>query len=75
MKKVLFLALKDLRVLISNKSNFFWVLGFPVIFALFFGAIYSGAGEGPTGMKIAIVNEDKSEFQTTIFQGWSPMKH
>jgi ABC-2 type transport system permease protein len=62
MKKVLFLAVKDLRVLVSDKSNFFWVLGFPVMFALFFGAIYSGGGDGPKGMKIAIVNEDKSEF-------------
>jgi ABC-2 type transport system permease protein len=62
MNKVLSLAIKDLRVLISDKGNIFWVFGFPVLFALFFGAIYSGAGKGPSGMEIAIVNEDNSDF-------------
>jgi ABC-2 type transport system permease protein len=62
MKKVLFLAVKDMRVLLSDKGNIFWVFGFPVLFALFFGVIYAGAGKGPTGMKIAVVDEDMSEF-------------
>jgi ABC-2 type transport system permease protein len=65
MKKVLFLAIKDLQVLLSDKGNIFWVFGFPVMFALFFGAIFSGSDEGPSGMKIAIVNEDKSEFSNS----------
>jgi ABC-2 type transport system permease protein len=65
MKKVIFLAVKDLRVLISDRGNIFWVFGFPVIFALFFGAIYSGADKGPSGMEIAVVNEDNSEFSNT----------
>jgi len=65
MKKVLFLAVKDLRVLLSDKGNIFWVFGFPVLFALFFGTIYAGAGKGPSGMKIAIVDEDESEFSSS----------
>lgn len=65
MNKVLLLAVKDLRVLLSDKGNIFWVFGFPVLFALFFGAIYSGAGKGPTGMKIAIADEDKSAFSSS----------
>jgi ABC-2 type transport system permease protein len=66
MKKVLFLAVKDMRVLLSDKGNIFWVFGFPVIFALFFGAIFSSAGEGPSGMKIAVVNEDQSDFSASF---------
>jgi ABC-2 type transport system permease protein len=66
MKKVLFLALKDLRVLFSDKGNIFWVFGFPVLFALFFGAIFSGAGDVPSGMRIAVVDEDKSEFSDSF---------
>lgn len=62
MNKVFFLAVKDMRVLLSDKGNIFWVFGFPIIFALLFGAIYSSAGEGPTGMKIAVVDNDKSDF-------------
>ncbi len=65
MKKVFFLAIKDIRVLMSDKGNIFWVLGFPLIFAFFFGAIYSDAGEGPSGMKIAVVDEEKSSFSTS----------
>ena len=56
------LAVKDLRVLMASKGNVFWVLGFPLLFALLFGALYSGADKGPTGMKLAVVDEDKSEF-------------
>lgn len=62
MNKVLFLAIKDLRVLISDKGNIFWVFGFPVLFALFFGAIYSGIGKQPSGMKVAVVDEDNSDY-------------
>jgi len=65
MNKILSLAIKDLRVLISDRGNVFWVFGFPVIFALFFGAIYSSSGEGPSGMEIAVVNEDNSDFSNS----------
>jgi len=65
MNKILSLAIKDLRVLISDRGNVFWVFGFPIIFALFFGAIYSSAREGPSGMEIAIVDEDDSEFSNS----------
>jgi ABC-2 type transport system permease protein len=61
MAKVLALAIKDLRVLMADKGNLFWVFGFPVMFALLFGAVYAGAGKGPTGMKLAVVDEDRSE--------------
>jgi len=66
MEKVLSLAIKDMRVLLSDKGNIFWVFGFPVLFALFFGAIFSSAGEGPSGMKIAVVDEDGSEFSSSF---------
>jgi ABC-2 type transport system permease protein len=62
MKKLFYLAVKDMLVLLSDKGNIFFVFGFPVIFALFFGAIFSSAGEGPSGMKIAVVDEDLSKF-------------
>lgn len=62
MNKALLLAVKDVRIILSDKGNIFWVFGFPVIFALFFGAIFSGMGKEPSGMKIALVDEDGSEF-------------
>lgn len=62
MKTILHLAVKDLRVLFSDKSNLFWVFGFPALFSLFFGAVFSGIGESPSGMRIAVTDEDQSEF-------------
>ena len=65
MNKAILLAVKDLRVLLSDKGNIFWVFGFPVLYALFFGAIFSSAGEGPSGMKIAIADEDNSDYSNS----------
>ncbi|MHC4242681.1 MAG: ABC transporter permease [Planctomycetota bacterium] len=62
MNKILFLAFKDVRVLISDKGNIFWVFCLPVLFALFFGALYSGIGKEPSGMKVAVVDEDNSDY-------------
>ncbi len=62
MTRALLIAVKDLRVLFGDKSNIFWVFGFPIMFALFFGAVFSSSGKGPTGMNIAVVDEDRSEF-------------
>lgn len=62
MGKLVALAWKDFRVLIADRGNLFWVFVFPAVFAMLFGAVYSGADEGPSGMKVAVVDEDRSEF-------------
>ena len=62
MNQALLLAVKDVRVILSYKGNIFWVFVFPVLFALFFGAIFSGMGKEPSGMRIAVADEDGSEF-------------
>ncbi|MFG0252430.1 MAG: ABC transporter permease, partial [Phycisphaerales bacterium JB038] len=39
----------------------FWVLGFPLVYGLFFGAIFSFGGDGGTAaMNIAVIDEDQS---------------
>ena len=45
MKPVLVLALKDLKLIYRDKFGLFWLLVFPLLMALFFGSIFSGAGE------------------------------
>ena len=62
MDKVMALACKDLRVLFAEKSNLFWVFVFPGMYALFFGAVFSGASKGPSNMRVVVVDEDKSDF-------------
>ena len=46
MKILLAIALKDLRVLARHRPALFWVVGFPLLMAFFFGAIYAGGGGG-----------------------------
>ncbi len=62
MRKALAIAVKDLNILLKDKASLFWIVGFPVVYALLFGAIFSGvSGEGPSGMKVALVDEDGSD--------------
>lgn len=48
MRKVLALAGKDLRLLIRDRAGFFFVFFFPLLYAIFFGFIFSGGGSRAT---------------------------
>lgn len=54
------IARKDLRCLVRDKQGLFWALAFPLVMALFFGAMYGGSGEGRGAMKLAVVDDDKT---------------
>lgn len=50
------LAKKDLLLLWRDRLSMFWMLGFPLIFAAFFGSIFGGSGPGASNpMQVAIV--------------------
>lgn len=66
MGKVWTLARKDIRILIRDKGSFFWVVGFPFLFALFFGAIFSGSGGRMSGMNIAAVDQDSTAYSQSF---------
>ena len=53
------IARKDLLLLWRDKAGLFWVLGFPLLIALFFGSIFSSGG-GPGPVTLGVVNEDQS---------------
>jgi ABC-2 type transport system permease protein len=61
MKPILAIAWKDLRLLARDRAGFFWVLGWPFLMALFFGSIIGG-DNGPSPMKIALVDRDRTDF-------------
>lgn len=59
MRAVIVLAAKDLRLLLHDKAGAFFALIFPLVVAIFFGAIFSNAGSDETrAMRIALVDED-----------------
>jgi ABC-2 type transport system permease protein len=61
MKAILALAVKDLLLLWRDKFALFWILAFPLMFALFFGSIFkSGDGGGRRALSLAVVDQDES---------------
>ena len=62
MRAIFAIASKDLRLLARNRAAFFWVLGFPFLMALFFGAIASGGSGNRAPMAIAVVDQDQSTY-------------
>jgi ABC-2 type transport system permease protein len=61
------IARKDLLLLWRDKAGLFWVLGFPLLIALFFGSIFSSGG-GPGPVTLGLVNEDQSEYSRTFVE-------
>jgi ABC-2 type transport system permease protein len=67
MRAIWTIAKKDLLILWRDKAGMFWVLGFPLLMALFFGSIFSSGG-GPGPVTVGIVNEDQSGYSKTFVE-------
>lgn len=73
MNAICSLAKKDLRLLARDRMDLFFTLLFPLFIAVFFGSIFANAGadEGPRGMAIAVVDEDRSDLSTSFIASLS----
>lgn len=60
MRQVLFLAAKDIRLLLRDRPSFFFTFFWPVMMAVFFGTIFSGGGAEDAAIRVAWVDEDAS---------------
>ncbi len=65
MNAVWTIAMKDLKLLLRNRAAFFWVLGFPILIALFFGSI-SGGGGKRAPLAIAIADLDRTDYSRSV---------
>ncbi|MDZ4723838.1 MAG: ABC transporter permease [candidate division Zixibacteria bacterium] len=63
MSTIFHIAMKDLLLLWRDKAGLFWVLGFPLLMALFFGSIFSSSGGtgSQSAMKVAVIDNDQSD--------------
>ncbi len=61
MPPVVALAVKDLRLLIRNRGDLFFALGWPLLLAVFFGVIFSGPSQGRSPLAIAVVDLDGTD--------------
>ncbi len=59
------IAAKDLRLLLRDKADLFWVLGFPILIAFFFGSISGGGGKRAV-MPVAIVDQDQTAYSRAV---------
>jgi ABC-2 type transport system permease protein len=67
MRSILALAGKDIRLLLRDRTGAFFVLVFPLLFAIFFGVIFSGEGGETSAIPIALVDEDSSDGSRSFF--------
>jgi hypothetical protein len=56
-RKVLALAINDLRLTVRDRASFFWLLVLPIGLMGFFGMF--GGGGGDSKARLAVVDEDK----------------
>ena len=63
MNRIITMALKDIKLLLRDKTGAFFILGFPILMGLFFGVMMSGmsSGGGRSAMNICVVDQDQSE--------------
>jgi ABC-2 type transport system permease protein len=70
MRAIIYIALKDIRLLSRDFFGMFWVIFFPLIMALFFGSIFGFGGSSARSLKVAYVAEsgipDSSDFYTEL---------
>lgn len=53
------MVIKDLKLLFRDKVTLFFTFGFPMLFAAFFGSIFSGDSSG-SGLSLAVTDLDQS---------------
>src|SRR5689334_11838246 len=71
MTTLLTIAAKDLRLLVRDRKGLFWVLGFPLAMALFFGSMFGGAGgddDGPRKIHVFLVDDDGTEASRDVVE-------
>jgi ABC-2 type transport system permease protein len=59
-KRVLYLALKDMRQTLRDRLSFLFLLLMPVIFTLVFSFVFSGHGSAPTQAQLTVLDQDGS---------------
>jgi len=54
------MAGKDIHILFRDKLGFFFTVFFPLMMAIFFGAMFAGLSRGPANIPVAIVDADRT---------------
>ena len=60
MRTIVAMAAKDIRILLRDKLGFFFTAFFPLMMAIFFGAMFANLSRGPASIPVALVDEDRT---------------
>ena len=60
MRTIVVMAAKDIRILFRDKLGFFFTVFFPLMMAIFFGAMFANLSRGPASIPVALVDEDRT---------------
>jgi ABC-2 type transport system permease protein len=60
MGALLAIAFKDIRLILRDKAGAFFTFVFPLIMAIFFGAIFGGGGGGIQGVHVLVLDLDRT---------------
>lgn len=61
MRSIVLLAIKDVRLLLRDRVGAFFTFAFPVLYALLFGLMFAGTGEGSGTVGVALVDHDRTD--------------
>ncbi len=61
------MVVKDLKLLFRDKISLFFIFGFPLLFAAFFGSIFSSGSSG-SGMSVAVADLDQTQTSQEFVQ-------
>jgi hypothetical protein len=62
MRRILHVALNDLRLMVRDRIFFFWTLAFPVFFIILFGLLFKASDNTPPQAELTIVNLDQGRW-------------
>jgi ABC-type multidrug transport system permease subunit len=62
LKRILHVAVNDLRIMVGDKIFFFWTLAFPVFFILLFGWAFRAGDNAPPDAELTVVNLDQGRW-------------
>jgi len=68
MRKILSIALNDLRLILKEPGALIGIFGIPIVMAVVLGLGLGGAGNGPSRVRIDVIDNDNTDMSTLFLQ-------
>ena len=68
MRRILHVAINDLRLMVSDKAFLFWTLAFPMFFIIVFGLLFRAGDPQNVKAELTVINRDKGRWGEFFIQ-------